>query len=74
MEENNTLLKEQNVKTSQANKNKASSRARMILVIVFLAIFLSISYVNLRASYLEYLELGEKYLYKSKIQIFNYGN
>ena len=42
-------------------KCKKNSKTRMLLVILFLAIFAIISYVSLRGSYLEYLELGEKY-------------
>lgn len=34
----------------------------MILVIVFIAIFAIVSYIQVRGSYLEYLELGENYL------------
>ena len=68
----NNTQKEENVKT-QANetktvetnekeiKKKKNSKTRMLLVILFLLIFAVISYVQLRGSYLEYLELGESY-------------
>ena len=38
------------------------NKGRMCLVIIFLLLFAGISYITLRGSYLEYLELGEKYL------------
>ncbi len=43
----------------------------MILVLLFLLLFAGISYIELRGSYLEYLELGSKLykyiLYKSNL-------
>lgn len=42
------------------NKNK-KNRTRMILVLLFLLLFAGISYIELRGSYLEYLELGQNY-------------
>ena len=50
-----------NDKISEDNKKKKNSKVRMILVIVFLLLFAMVSYVQLRGSYLEYLELGENY-------------
>ena len=45
------------------NSQKAKkSKFRMIAVILFILLFASISYIQLRANYLEYLELGEQYL------------
>lgn len=42
------------------NKKK-KNRTRMILVLLFLLLFAGISYIELRGSYLEYLELGQDY-------------
>ena len=42
------------------NKTK-KNRTRMILVLLFLLLFAGISYIELRGSYLEYLELGQNY-------------
>ena len=46
--------------TKEASKKK-NSKVRMIMVIAFILLFAGISYIQLRGSYLEYLELGEKY-------------
>lgn len=43
-------------------KEKKKSKLRMILVIAFIALFVAISIVLLRCSYLEYKELGENYI------------
>ena len=48
--------------TNQPKKTKKKSKIRMILVILFILIFAIISYIQIRGSYLEYLELGENYL------------
>ena len=48
-------------KVQEENKKKKNSKTRMILVIIFLLLFAIVSYVELRGSYLEYLELGENY-------------
>ncbi len=50
-----------NITKEETINKKKNSKIRVILVIVFLLLFASISYISLRASYLEYLELGEKY-------------
>ena len=55
-----TIMDTANTKDTK-KKNTKNSKLRMILVIIFLLIFALISYVQLRGSYLEYLELGEKY-------------
>ena len=57
--ENVTEVKEK-LETKEMKKKK-NSKTRMLLVILFLLIFAVISYVQLRGSYLEYLELGESY-------------
>ena len=43
-------------------ENKKKNKTRMILVLLFLALFIIISYISLRGSYLEYKELGENYI------------
>ena len=58
MEEKNNI--EENANTQVKPKKK--SKIRMILVIVFILLFAIITYIQTRGSYLEYLELGEKYL------------
>lgn len=57
--ENNTI--EAKEKASKKDNKKKNSKTRMILVLLFLLVFACISYIQLRGSYLEYLELGEKY-------------
>ena len=61
MEEENKI-KTENTDTQVETKTKKKSKIRMILVIVFIAIFAIVSYIQVRGSYLEYLELGENYL------------
>ena len=58
------------VKTNEKeNMKKKNSKTRMFFVILFLLIFAAISYVQLRGSYLEYLELGQEYtnIFKTNI-------
>lgn len=55
--ENNTKKVEKSTIETKKYKNKT----RMILVILFLIVLAIVSYIGLRGSYLEYLELGEKY-------------
>ena len=43
---------------------KIGKKARVILVIAFIAIYVLITYISLRGQYLEYLELGEQYVEK----------
>lgn len=52
------ITEEKNINKQTKKKN---GKTRMIIVILFLLIFAGISYIQLRGSYLEYLELGEKY-------------
>ena len=47
---------------NQSEKTNKKSKIRMILVIAFILIFAIMSYIQVRGSYLEYLELGENYL------------
>ena len=69
-EVNETKKIETNEKEATKKKN---SKTRMLLVILFLLIFAVISYVQLRGSYLEYLELGQSYtnVFKTNI-IYRY--
>ena len=53
--------KQDNIQTETKEAKKKNSKTRMLLVIAFLFIFAIISYVQLRGSYLEYLELGQEY-------------
>lgn len=55
------INKEIIVKEKEELKKK-NSKTRMILVLAFLFLFALFSYIELRGSYLEYLELGEKYI------------
>ena len=43
---------------------KIGKKARVILVIAFIAIYALVTYISLRGQYLEYLELGEQYVEK----------
>ena len=75
--ENNTE-KQNNIE--QEEKTKKKSKIRMILVLTFLALFTLVTYVVLKGSYLEYKELGEKYInvfwtninYKYGIMLINF--
>ncbi len=64
---NETVQVEENKKTNEKANNKKEqkrkkSKLRMMLVILFLLVFAGVSYVQLRGSYLEYLELGSQYV------------
>lgn len=69
-----------NTKETRAKNKNSKSKTRMLLVLLFLLIFGVISYIQLRGSYLEYQELGEKYLnifytnnmYKYSIRAINF--
>ena len=66
VENTDTIIDTKETKIAQENnpnkaEKKKKSKTRMILVIIFLLLFASVSYVQLRGSYLEYLELGESY-------------
>ena len=60
-----TILETGNTRETKERNRKGKSKTRMLLVLLFIAIFGVISYIQLRGSYLEYQELGEQY-----IQIF----
>ncbi len=49
-------------KRTNTTKDTTKNKKRMILVIIFIAIFFLISYITLRGSYLEYKELGENFV------------
>ena len=53
--------KVENVKVQTKPKGK-NSKIRMFAVILFILIFSAVSYIQLRGSYLEYLELGQNYI------------
>ena len=55
-----TIMDTANTKDTRKKKEK-NSKLRMVLVIIFLLVFALISYVQLRGSYLEYIELGTQY-------------
>lgn len=57
-----TIMDTANTKETRNRNKKEKSKTRMILVILFLLIFASISYIQLRGSFLEYQELGEQYI------------
>ncbi len=59
VEENKKTNEKANDKKEQKRKN---SKLRMMLVILFLLVFAGVSYVQLRGSYLEYLELGSQHV------------
>lgn len=50
-----------NVNETKSKNKRIKNKSRVKLVVLFLVIFAIISYVGLRGSYLEYLELGEKF-------------
>ena len=65
MEENKkqeTIMDTANTKETRDRNRKGKNKTRMRLVILFLLIFAGISYVQLRASFLGYKELGEQYI------------
>ena len=82
MEENNqeTIMETANTKETRNRNKKEKSKKRMILVILFLIIFATISYIQLRGSYLEYYELGQQFIdifytnmiYKYSIMAINF--
>ena len=62
MEVNNEkIVQTKDEKSKPTIKNK-KSKLRMRLVLLFIVVFLIISYINLKAQFLEYKELGDKYL------------
>ncbi len=64
----------------EEKKQDTAKRNRMLIVLLFIAIFIAISYIQLRGSFLEYQELGEQYTevfytnltYKYAIMLINF--
>ena len=56
-----TIMDTANTKETRKKLENQKSKVRLVLVILFVLLFAGISYIQLRGSYLEYLELGEKY-------------
>ena len=42
--------------------SKISNKIRTIAVIIFIAIYLLVTYISLRGQYLEFAEIGEQYV------------
>ena len=69
-----------NTKDTRKNEPKKKSKLRMILVIGFILILAIVNYIQLRSSYLEYMELGKNYIdvfytnlkYKYSIMAINF--
>lgn len=57
-----TIMDTANTKETRKKNTEKKSKTRMLLVLLFLVVFALYSYVNLRGSYLEYMELGEQYI------------
>ena len=69
-------MEKENIAEENRDKTvkKKSSKTRMILVLAFLFLFALVSFIELRGSYLEYLELGEKYINIFKTNLtYKYG-
>lgn len=66
-------IKEEKENNETQNKKGKNRKMRSILVCIFLILFCIISYIELRGSYLEYLELGQNYtnIFKTNI-IYRY--
>ena len=59
--------KQESKQSSTTTKEKSKkSKIRMIAVIIFIVLFAMVSYIQVRGSYLEYQELGQKY-----VEVFN---
>ena len=55
-----TILDTGNTRETKERNKKGKNRTRMFLVLLFIAVFALVSYIQLRGSYLEYQELGEQ--------------
>lgn len=64
-ENNNNIITKEETKIKKVDKlelnKRKKSKTRIILVLLFLLLFAGINYIELRGSYLEYLELGQNY-------------
>lgn len=80
--ENNNLVEQEKIVTEEAEKEnnkvqenkKKNSKSRKSLVFVFLVLFFIFCYIELRGSYLEFLELGQNYtnIFKTNM-MYRYG-
>ena len=61
-----TIMDTANTKETRKKEEKKKSKLRMVLVIIFILAFVLVNYIQLRANYLEHLELGQKY-----VEVFN---
>ena len=76
-------LEKAKINTEEENKQEENNKKEIIkkknkirrrLVIAFLVLFFAISYIELRGSYLEYLELGQNYISIFKTNMmYRYG-
>ena len=57
-----TIMDTANTKETGMRNKKEKSKTRKWLVILFLIVYVLINYIQLRGSYLEYMELGEQYI------------
>ena len=57
-----TIMDTANTKETGMRNKKEKSKTRKWLVILFLILYALINYIQLRGSYLEYMELGEQYI------------
>lgn len=79
-EKQETIMDTANTKETRKKSDNGKNKKRMFLVILFLLIFAAISYIQLRGSYLEYMDLGEQYInvfftnliYKYSIMAINF--
>lgn len=62
IQEEKTINQNVNMNENQKKIKSINSKSRMIIVLLFVLLFAIVSYVQLRGSYLEYLELGEQYV------------
>ena len=62
LKENNQNEETNNTKINQEEQKKFKHKSRKPLVLIFLVVFAIVSYINLRGSYLKYMELGQNYV------------
>lgn len=75
-----TIMDTANTKETGKRNKKEKNKTRKWLVILFLILYALINYVQLRGSYLEYMELGQQYIdifktnliYKCSIMAINF--
>ena len=64
-----TIMDTANTKETGMRNKKEKSKTRKWLVILFLIVYALINYIQLRGSYLEYMELGEQYCHVFKTNL-----